>query len=85
MTKTTYPLLPMYVIIMHYHVPRIVSLVTASLSLLLYVNLGTALLRLANVVLLFVLGLGGLVASKTSESTADSARNTVGKARAKVR
>lgn len=60
------------------------SLLGLSLSLLLDVSLSAALLSLASVVLLLVLGLSTLVASYTSDGAADSTGDTVGDARAQV-
>lgn len=60
------------------------SLLGLSLGLLLDVVLGTALLGLAGVVLLLVLGLGGRVAGDTSDGAAHGSGDTVCDAGAKV-
>lgn len=59
-------------------------LLGASLRLLLDIGLSTALLCLAGVVLLLVLGLSGLVARDASDSSADGAADAVGGAGAEV-
>lgn len=61
------------------------SLLGLSLSLLLNVVLGTALLGLASVVLLLVLGLGGRVASDAGDGATHSSGDAICDARAEVR
>lgn len=61
------------------------SLLGASLGLLLDVGLSATLQGLASVVLLLVLSLSSLVARDASNSTTDSARDTIANAGAQVR